>query len=114
MVTAFMLGKCEAVQLSISGLILAGCLVAVAFAPGPDDRSFVVVFPPWTSAADAVSAATDADARLVRLPGPRFVVAVVAEGPSYAGAVRARGALVVVPTRLAAGCAAPTRRGRRT
>ena len=106
MAFASMPSTCEVAHLSISGLFLTGCLVAVAFAPGSDDRSLFVVFPPWTSETDAVLTATAAGARLLSLPGPRFIVAVVADGPSYAGAVRAQGALIVVPTRLAAGCAA--------
>ena len=94
----------EAAQLALCGVALLAGLSLIAAAPSPEDKSFFVVFPPWTSQADAVGAATSAGASLLGPSPIHFVAEVWSDRAGYPDRVRAQGALIVLPSHMMVGC----------
>ncbi|MDO9338834.1 MAG: hypothetical protein Q7T61_20770 [Caulobacter sp.] len=92
------------------GVLAASTLgvIALAAAPARDDR-MAAVYPPWWSAARAAaSAAGEGDLQAVG-GGPNILI-VRSGRPRLAARLRASGALLVIDSRLASLCAAPTDR----
>lgn len=97
-----------AAALALMGLVVP--LVGMAAAPEPQGR-VAIIYPPWTSAGQALGRTALAGGRLVRFGGaPWIVVAAPAEtasaaaGQRLAARARERGALAVVNPQVVGGC----------
>jgi hypothetical protein len=85
-------------------LISTYAVARVALEPSDRSGAVGVVFAPWTDEATALSRASAAGGRIVRLGGPSFVVVVEPERPGYVRRIKDAGALLVVDPRVIAAC----------
>lgn len=91
--------------LAVSLTMLLGLFAAVAVNAQPRDPSRVaVVFPPWWTVAESVSAAGSAG-RVAAVGGAPFIVILRGDPIDLAQRVRAAGALMVIDPDLAGVCA---------
>ncbi len=86
--------SCDAGLLLTFACLSLGCSLVLAAMPQSGDRQVLVVFPPGTSGAQAIAAATAAGGRLLTARGSFVVVA--SEGRDYAARARAVGAWFVM------------------
>ncbi|CCG07278.1 hypothetical protein [Pararhodospirillum photometricum] len=91
-------------------LAVAAFLVVIPLTvfPDPGAKAVAVVYPPWTSATEAFSAAAAAGARIVRQGALPSVLVVVPERSDYALRALASGAWVLLDPRVVGGCGVPT------
>lgn len=90
----------------IAGFALGSLFVVayLAFQPKNPADGIAIVFPPWTSAAEAFEQATTPGGRFVRYGGYPFIVVVIPDDPDYVSRVSAQGALLVLDPKALAAC----------
>jgi hypothetical protein len=86
-------------------LMASAAVLRTGLRPRDALAGVAVVFPPWTSAEDAVLRATAPGGSVVRLGAIPAIVVVSAKDPGYADRVLAAGALLVLDPQALAICA---------
>jgi hypothetical protein len=91
----------------IVAFILAGSAIALRTGLRPRDplAGVAVMFPPWTSAEDAILRATAPGGSVLRLGAISSIVVVSPRDPDYVDRVFAEGALLVLDPQVLATCA---------
>ena len=92
-----------ALQLFAAAVVLLSGAAAIAAQPGNAERNLVVIFPPWTSGAEAARRAIQAGATLVT--GDGYKLTVHADAPGYRARLAASGIVLVLSSRFS-GCGA--------
>ena len=88
-------------QLFAATIVLMSGAAAVAARPGDAERDLLLIFPPWTSGAEAARRASQAGARLVA--GDGYKLSVHVDAPGYQAKLAASGVVLVLSSRFA-GC----------